>query len=111
MLFSPAVLGEKSEARHGNGVLGFGARFCSLLRRGRRGGEREGGAAMAKPVRFEEVGAEVQKVLDANMDEAPARRRAREAFKDVQLGIDHVLFKVIGVVVVVAVVFVMSEHR
>ncbi|XP_030461190.1 caffeoylshikimate esterase [Syzygium oleosum] len=48
---------------------------------------------MAKPVRFEEVGAEVQKVLDANMDEAPARRRAREAFKDVQLGIDHVLFK------------------
>lgn len=48
---------------------------------------------MAKPVRFEEVGAEVQKILDANMDEAPARRRAREAFKDVQLGIDHVLFK------------------
>ncbi|KAL2896171.1 Caffeoylshikimate esterase [Bienertia sinuspersici] len=28
------------------------------------------------------------------MDEAPARRRAREAFKDTQLSIDHCLFKI-----------------
>ncbi|KAK3425948.1 hypothetical protein EUGRSUZ_F02494 [Eucalyptus grandis] len=48
---------------------------------------------MGKPVRFEEVGPEVRKILDAHMDEAPARRRARDAFKDVQLGIDHILFK------------------
>lgn len=27
------------------------------------------------------------------MDEAPARRRARESFKEIQLGIDHMLFK------------------
>ncbi|KAI4346879.1 hypothetical protein L6164_007742 [Bauhinia variegata] len=36
---------------------------------------------------------ELQKILDAKMDEAPSRRRAREAFKDIQLGIDHILFK------------------
>ncbi|GAB2288861.1 hypothetical protein Dimus_023169 [Dionaea muscipula] len=35
----------------------------------------------------------LKKIIDANMDEAPARRRAREAFKDIQLGIDHCLFK------------------
>ncbi|KAJ1412751.1 Serine aminopeptidase, S33 [Sesbania bispinosa] len=39
------------------------------------------------------VDAELQKILDAKMDEVPARRRAREAFKDIQLGIDHILFK------------------
>lgn len=36
---------------------------------------------------------ELQKILDAKMDEVPARRQAREAFKDIQLGIDHILFK------------------
>uniref|UniRef100_A0A2P2MQ91 Serine aminopeptidase S33 domain-containing protein n=2 Tax=Rhizophora mucronata TaxID=61149 RepID=A0A2P2MQ91_RHIMU len=35
----------------------------------------------------------LRKILDAKMDEAPARRRARDAFKDIQLGIDHILFK------------------
>ncbi|KAM0957302.1 hypothetical protein ACFX2I_025423 [Malus domestica] len=39
------------------------------------------------------VDEKLQKLLDANMDEAPARRRAREAFKEIQLGIDHILFK------------------
>ncbi|KAL2335275.1 hypothetical protein Fmac_016488 [Flemingia macrophylla] len=39
------------------------------------------------------VSAELQKILGAKMDEVDARRRAREAFKDVQLGIDHILFK------------------
>ncbi|XP_038701446.1 caffeoylshikimate esterase-like isoform X1 [Tripterygium wilfordii] len=36
---------------------------------------------------------ELLRILDANMDEAPARRRTREAFKEIQLGIDHILFK------------------
>ncbi|KAK7271791.1 hypothetical protein RJT34_27981 [Clitoria ternatea] len=36
---------------------------------------------------------ELQKILDAKMDDVDARRRAREAFKDIQLGIDHILFK------------------
>uniref|UniRef100_A0A803Q6I2 Serine aminopeptidase S33 domain-containing protein n=1 Tax=Cannabis sativa TaxID=3483 RepID=A0A803Q6I2_CANSA len=44
-------------------------------------------------VRLQGVDDEMQKLLDSNMDEAPARRRAREAFKDIQLGIDHILFK------------------
>lgn len=38
---------------------------------------------------------ELQKLLEANMDDVPARRRAREAFKHIQLGIDHLLFKVL----------------
>ncbi|KAL8161119.1 hypothetical protein V2J09_012608 [Rumex salicifolius] len=37
---------------------------------------------------------ELKKIIDANMDEAPARRRAREAFKDIQFRIDHCLFKI-----------------
>ncbi|KAI4321293.1 hypothetical protein MLD38_034694 [Melastoma candidum] len=36
---------------------------------------------------------ELQKLLDSNMDKAPARRRVREAFKEIQPGLDHVLFK------------------
>ncbi|XP_020251898.1 caffeoylshikimate esterase-like isoform X2 [Asparagus officinalis] len=32
-------------------------------------------------------------VTEANLDQASERRRVREAFKDVQLGIDHCLFK------------------
>lgn len=52
--------------------------------------------AMAPQVRFPGVDEELQKLLDAKMDQAPARRRAREAFKDIQLGIDHILFKVLG---------------
>ncbi|KEH21542.1 caffeoylshikimate esterase isoform X4 [Medicago truncatula] len=43
--------------------------------------------------RFPGVDNELQKILDANMDHVSARRQAREAFKDVQLGIDHILFK------------------
>nr|KYP60462.1 Monoglyceride lipase [Cajanus cajan] len=44
-------------------------------------------------MRIPGVSAELQKILSAKMDEVDARRRAREAFKDVQLGIDHILFK------------------
>lgn len=39
------------------------------------------------------VDEELQKILDANMSTVDARRRAREAIKDIQLGIDHILFK------------------
>lgn len=48
---------------------------------------------MAPAAKLEGVDKELQKILDAKMDEAPARRRAREAFKEIQLGIDHLLFK------------------
>ncbi|KAJ1391428.1 Serine aminopeptidase, S33 [Sesbania bispinosa] len=44
-------------------------------------------------MRFPGVDNELQQILDANMDQVSARRRAREAFKDIQLGIDHILFK------------------
>ncbi|KAH1241214.1 hypothetical protein GmHk_07G018855 [Glycine max] len=37
---------------------------------------------------------ELQTIFLSNLDEAPARRRAREAFKDIQLTIDHCLFRV-----------------
>ncbi|KAG4991999.1 hypothetical protein JHK87_025456 [Glycine soja] len=36
---------------------------------------------------------ELQTIFLSNLDEAPARRRAREAFKDIQLAIDHCLFR------------------
>ncbi|XP_018816952.1 caffeoylshikimate esterase [Juglans regia] len=45
------------------------------------------------PVRLPGVDEKLQKILEANMDEAPARRLARDSFKDIQLGIDHILFK------------------
>lgn len=45
-------------------------------------------------MKLEGVDNELQKILDAKMDEVGARKRAREAFKDIQLGIDHILFKV-----------------
>ncbi|KAG6394378.1 hypothetical protein SASPL_144962 [Salvia splendens] len=49
--------------------------------------------AMGKPVKFEGVTEELQKILDADMDQVGPRRRAREAFKHIQLSIDHILFK------------------
>ncbi|XP_059450094.1 caffeoylshikimate esterase [Corylus avellana] len=72
----------------GHLVDDFGARVWSQWR---KKGRRE---VMAPVVRsFPGVGEELQRLLEANMDEVPARRRAREAFKDIQLGIDHILFK------------------
>ncbi|XP_010907498.2 caffeoylshikimate esterase isoform X1 [Elaeis guineensis] len=45
-------------------------------------------------MRWEGVDEELAKmVCEANLDQASERRRIREAFKDVQLGIDHCLFK------------------
>ena len=49
---------------------------------------------MAPRKKLQGVDDELQKLLDANMDGVAARRRAREAFKGIQLGIDHILFKV-----------------
>lgn len=62
-------------------------------RRQRR--EKAAAAMASRPVRFPEIDDELRKIIDANMDEVPARKRAREAFKDIQLGIDHILFKVL----------------
>ncbi|KAL8240563.1 hypothetical protein R6Q59_013918 [Mikania micrantha] len=44
-------------------------------------------------LKIEELTPELQKILNANMDDVQQRRRAREAFKDIQLNIDHLLFK------------------
>lgn len=38
---------------------------------------------------------ELRRVKDVNKDEAPARRHVRDSFKDIQLNLDHILFKVI----------------
>jgi len=53
---------------------------------------------------------ELQKILDAKMDEVPARRQAREAFKDIQLGIDHILFKVFMSLLLVFFLFVFVDR-
>ncbi|KAG5621204.1 hypothetical protein H5410_006422 [Solanum commersonii] len=50
-------------------------------------------AAMRMSVKFEGISEELQKIIDANMDKVEARRLARDAFKDIQLSIDHCLFK------------------
>lgn len=47
-------------------------------------------------MKFPGVSKELRKILDADMEQVGSRRQAREAFKDVQLSIDHVLFKIPG---------------
>ncbi|RDX82462.1 Caffeoylshikimate esterase [Mucuna pruriens] len=42
---------------------------------------------------IQDMSEELQTIFLSNLDEAPARRRAREAFKDIQLAIDHCLFR------------------
>ncbi|KAJ0989158.1 hypothetical protein J5N97_007514 [Dioscorea zingiberensis] len=50
--------------------------------------------AVMPPMKWEGVDEKVAKMVsEANLDQAPERRRIREVFKDVQLGIDHCLFK------------------
>lgn len=44
-------------------------------------------------LKVEDLKPELQEILNANMDNVQERRRAREAFKDIQLNIDHLLFK------------------
>ena len=65
--------------------------FVELGSRRRRRRRRE---VMAPVVKLAGVNEELQKILEANMDQVPARKRAREAFKGIQLQIDHILFKV-----------------
>ncbi|KAG7033253.1 Caffeoylshikimate esterase [Cucurbita argyrosperma subsp. argyrosperma] len=48
---------------------------------------------MAPKMKLHGVNDELLKLLDANMDDVSTRRRVREAFKEIQLGIDHILFK------------------
>ena len=52
-------------------------------------------AAMVRHEKIPGISKELQKIVYANMRKVGARRRAREAFKDIQLSIDHILFKVI----------------
>ncbi|KAK4280805.1 hypothetical protein QN277_012378 [Acacia crassicarpa] len=42
---------------------------------------------------IQEMSEELQTILHSNLDDAPARRRAREAFKQTQIALDHYLFK------------------
>ncbi|KAF1859341.1 hypothetical protein Lal_00009925 [Lupinus albus] len=42
---------------------------------------------------IQDMSEELRNIYLSNMDEAPARRRAREAFKQTQFAIDHCLFK------------------
>lgn len=52
-------------------------------------------ASAPAPRRWEGVDQALERmVLRACLDQAPERRRVRDAFKDVQLSIDHCLFKV-----------------
>ncbi|XP_071735254.1 caffeoylshikimate esterase [Rutidosis leptorrhynchoides] len=44
-------------------------------------------------LKMDELRPELREILNANMDNVKERRRAREAFKDIQLNIDHILFK------------------
>ncbi|XP_076917851.1 caffeoylshikimate esterase-like [Bidens hawaiensis] len=48
---------------------------------------------LIKMLKVEELTDELKQILNANMDDVKQRRAAREAFKDIQLNIDHILFK------------------
>ncbi|WOL18474.1 hypothetical protein Cni_G27270 [Canna indica] len=51
-------------------------------------------ALNAAPMGWEGVDERLARmVTEANLDQAPQRRRVRDAFKNIQLGIDHCLFK------------------
>lgn len=67
---------------------------CLQPRPSLRGEKRREIKTLAMKKRFPGVDNWLHKILDAKMDHAAARRQAREAFKDIQLGIDHILFKV-----------------
>lgn len=46
-------------------------------------------------MRVDGVDEDLQKLLDLDLDQAPTRRVVRRAFKEIQLAIDHCLFKVL----------------
>ncbi|KAK9048325.1 hypothetical protein SSX86_032712 [Deinandra increscens subsp. villosa] len=58
-----------------------------------KGVRRRRGIAVVNMLKVEELTPELREILNANMDHVQQRRRAREAFKDIQLNIDHLLFK------------------
>ncbi|KAI3976941.1 hypothetical protein MKX01_008799 [Papaver californicum] len=48
---------------------------------------------MAPSIQKDGIDKELSRIINCNLDHVSARRRSREAFKDIQLGIDHCLFK------------------
>ncbi|THU69632.1 hypothetical protein C4D60_Mb08t16430 [Musa balbisiana] len=73
--------GEGEEGREEKGINGRVAAAASV-------------ALSAVPMGWEGVDERLARmVAEANLDQAPERRRVRDAFRDIQLGIDHCLFK------------------
>ncbi|KAJ8641658.1 hypothetical protein MRB53_018352 [Persea americana] len=58
----------------------------------RRKKSKSSGGVVSK-MRLDGVDEDLQGLLDEDLDQAPARRRVREAFKEIQLGIDHCLLR------------------
>ncbi|XP_043715881.1 caffeoylshikimate esterase [Telopea speciosissima] len=68
-------------------------RFHKKKKKNNKGKKYIEGGAMAPPIKLLGIDDDLQKILHANMDKVAARRYARGAFKEIQLGIDHCLFK------------------
>lgn len=51
--------------------------------------------AAQKRAKIDGVSDELNSIASQNLDHAPARRRVRSAFANVQLQLDHILFKVL----------------
>ncbi|KAI4350901.1 hypothetical protein L6164_005306 [Bauhinia variegata] len=51
-------------------------------------------AEITKERGIQDLSEELLNIYNSNMDEAPARRRVREAFKNIQFTIDHCLFQI-----------------
>ncbi|KAG9448937.1 hypothetical protein H6P81_008902 [Aristolochia fimbriata] len=69
---------------------------CNHIKVCTRGKSRKKSSSTVQPMAklgLEGVSKELQKLADAKLDQAPERRKVREAFKDFQLGIDFCLFK------------------
>ncbi|XP_026386742.1 caffeoylshikimate esterase-like isoform X1 [Papaver somniferum] len=49
--------------------------------------------AMAPRIEIDGIDDELSRIINSNLDHVSARRRSHEVFKDIQLGIDHCLFK------------------
>lgn len=56
----------------------------------------------AKRSPIDGVSDELNLIASQNLDQAPARRRARSAFVDLQLQLDHCLFKVALILILIA---------
>ncbi|KAK6927948.1 Serine aminopeptidase, S33 [Dillenia turbinata] len=76
----------KSEGRYSGSPLDD-FRVCFFCKK------RENRRIMAMRKRLEGVDDELQRIIEVSMDEVAARREAREAIKEIQLNIDHCLFK------------------